>query len=124
MGRKLHFPRDGAKVGVLRVDDQRAQWARIQIDEGDARGLVDVTRGYTKDGVTHIVLAADDVEGWIAYVDAGTGLISPPVVGHVVITFAPSTPVIQANCSHVFRDTAFCVKCGWEPPAATSGTVQ
>ena len=44
MGARLHFPREGAKCGALRIDDPRAKFARIQIDRGDGKGKVDVTR--------------------------------------------------------------------------------
>ena len=88
MGHRLHIPRDGAKVGALTVTDDRACWARILLDG------VDVTQGYQNplDGRTRQVIAAHDIEGWIAVLDRATG-ITAQVRGDVQITFEPSEAV-------------------------------
>lgn len=117
MGHKLHFPRDGAKIGAFRVDDPRSGLARIQIDRYDGKGFVDVTRPWLVQGRRRQVVAAHDIEGWIAILDHATTLITQER-GDVKITFEPCTAVVQAACDHKFIDSSFCLKCGWKPPAA------
>lgn len=129
MGHKLHVPFDGRKIGPFRIDDPRAGLARIQIDRGDGKGFVDVTRPWFvtvtyRDESARVkkqVVAADDREGWIAVLDHSTALIVQER-GDVKITFEPCAAVVQAQCDHKFVDSTACLKCGWEPAAQTERT--
>lgn len=75
-----HIINRSTKVGLLKIGDPRAGWARVELN-----GL-DVTRGY---GVNkYKILAAHDIEGWICYRTAER--LTAFARGTVRITFAPS----------------------------------
>lgn len=83
MGHRPHLPMDGRKVGLIRIDDVRAKFARITLDG------VDVTRGWGPE--RDIVVAAHDVEGWIGTLNRTTKLIVQRR-GDVRITWEPFKP--------------------------------